>query len=90
MSRIVKIVVEGRVQGVFFRGYSLKKAEALGVTGSVENLPNGTVQIFASADAKDIEAYIHWCHNGSPFSRVDRVVVTEIIQDVEFSEFKIV
>ncbi len=55
----VHIVVEGLVQGVGFRWFVYRKAEALGVTGWVRNLYNGSVEIEAEGDRSLLEAFIN-------------------------------
>ncbi|MDO5108523.1 MAG: acylphosphatase, partial [Erysipelotrichaceae bacterium] len=42
MIRRYHVFVEGRVQGVGFRGFCMVRANRYGLTGSVKNLPNGT------------------------------------------------
>lgn len=60
------VFVGGRVQGVFFRGYTQRRANALGVAGWVRNLPDGQVEaVFEGDEAKVIEM-IAWCRQGPP------------------------
>ena len=76
-SRRVHIIVEGRVQGVFFRDYTREEAQKLGLTGWVRNQRDGTVEAVVEGDASRIEQMIQWFHRGSPMSAVTRVTVTE-------------
>lgn len=48
-------IVHGTVQGVFFRDTTRSKAVALGITGTVKNLPDGTVEIFAIGAQEKLE-----------------------------------
>ncbi|ADI39304.1 putative acylphosphatase-2 [Waddlia chondrophila WSU 86-1044] len=51
-------IVHGRVQGVFFRDTTKRKASEMGISGTVENLPDGTVEIFAIGKREDLENLI--------------------------------
>lgn len=71
-----RVVVHGRVQGVGFRWFVVRNAEALGVGGTVRNRPDGAVEaILSSADPADVESLIQRLRQGPPASRVDRVEV---------------
>jgi acylphosphatase len=85
--RRVKIVVAGRVQGVYFRYFTQNKAQELGIVGSVRNLDSGHVEIIAEADNTSLEQFIRWCHKGPVTARVDAVDINEIEQDEPLSEF---
>lgn len=55
----MRFVVKGRVQGVGYRYFALREAEALGVAGFARNLADGSVEVVAEADAallRDLEA----------------------------------
>lgn len=69
------IVIEGNVQGVFFRTNAQTKAQKLGVTGVAENLSNGTVRIVAEAKKTTLEQFIAWCQTGPPFASVQKIAV---------------
>lgn len=71
----VDIIVSGKVQGVFFRKYTLQKATTLQLCGWVKNLPDGSVQIHAEGDSINLQLMIEWCHTGSPNAIVEQVIV---------------
>lgn len=73
----VEIVVSGKVQGVFFRASTKQQAQVLGIVGTVQNRPNGTVLIRASGSQQALNQLIAWCHSGSPHSQVDGVSTRE-------------
>ncbi len=58
------IIVKGRVQGVCFRYYTAQRAYQLGLTGTVKNLYDGSVEIFAFGDSLKLETFKKWCHKG--------------------------
>ncbi len=74
----VSIVVSGRVQGVFFRKYTLDAARKNGLSGFVKNTQDGNVYIEATGDEKMINEFVKWCHSGSPLSKVQNVSVSYI------------
>ncbi|MDF1535068.1 MAG: acylphosphatase [bacterium] len=65
MQRIT-ILVHGRVQGVCYRDSARRKALELGLAGTVQNLPDGTVKIVAEGAGDRLEALIQWARSGPP------------------------
>jgi acylphosphatase len=87
--RRVRILVSGRVQGVYFRMFTQNKAKHLGINGHARNLPDGRVEIIAEADNSSIEKLIKWCHKGPVTARVDDVDITELESDEVLTSFEI-
>lgn len=84
-----QICVFGRVQGVFFRANTKKKAAELNVVGFVMNKPDKSVYIEAEGDEENLGELLKWCQIGSAQANVTKVVENEVnVQGVE-SEFKI-
>jgi acylphosphatase len=69
------IKVYGKVQGVGFRYYTHKKANELGLTGFVQNRPDGSVYIEAEGQEEKLDEFILWCHEGPGWARVTKVQV---------------
>jgi acylphosphatase len=69
----VKLIVSGRVQMVRFRVFVVSIAKKLNIIGTVENLPDGTVQIEAWGESQQLQELIERVHKGSTLSRVDNV-----------------
>jgi acylphosphatase len=67
--------VTGRVQGVGFRYFVCERAEALGVAGSVQNLPMGSVEVEAEGPRNALETLLRDLHEGPPHARVADVAV---------------
>lgn len=65
--------VVGRVQGVGFRWWARRTAEALGVSGWVRNLPDGSVEVQANGTRVALEQLESRLREGPTASRVDRV-----------------
>ena len=73
----LNITITGKVQGVFFRDSTRKKARDLGVKGFVKNQPDGSVYVEAEAEEEILNEFIKWCHQGPPASQVDQVDIDE-------------
>ena len=72
-----RVVVHGRVQGVFFRDTMRRHAVAAGVSGWARNRPDGTVEAVLEGDAPAVERLVTLCHEGPRGAQVDRVDVTD-------------
>jgi acylphosphatase len=73
-----RAVVSGSVQGVGFRFSAARMAHRLGLGGSAENRPDGTVVVEAFGDAASVDDFVTWLHSGPPSSVVTGVEVAEI------------
>ena len=67
------IVIEGRVQGVFFRASTIEESCKLGLTGWVRNCPDGRVEAVFEGDMDKIDRIIEWCKKGPPGAVVRNV-----------------
>ena len=56
--------VSGNVQGVFFRGSTRQKADQLGLTGWVANLPDGKVEAVFEGPSEQVREMVRWCEEG--------------------------
>lgn len=77
-GRNVSIEIFGEVQGVWYRYFTKKEADKLGLCGYVINREDGSVYAEVSGPGKVVEQLINWCKKGSPLSRVDKVLVGDI------------
>ena len=71
-----RVVVSGRVQGVFFRASTQDAALEIGVNGWVRNLPDGRVEALFEGEREKVEKVIQWCGQGPQFSSVTNVEVS--------------
>ena len=77
MTKRVHVLVSGRVQGVFYRAECANHARDLGLAGFVRNTPDGRVEaVFEGAQDK-IDRMLAWCREGSSWSRVEGVEVSD-------------
>lgn len=76
-QKAYKITIVGVVQGVWYRKYAKKYADSLGIKGSVQNLPNRSVEVLALL-GKEREEFVTLLKRGSPLSVVDTVEVEEV------------
>ena len=72
-----RVVVHGRVQGVFFRETTRRLAEDEGVTGWVRNTWEGTVEAVLEGPPDAVERLVAFVHRGPPSAEVERVEVFE-------------
>jgi acylphosphatase len=91
MSNIrMRLIIEGRVQGVWFRDSTRREAVSLGICGWVKNRGDGAVEVLAEGPEEKVKTLTSWCHHGPPAAAV--VTVHETLEDWqgEFRSFDIV
>lgn len=71
--KVVHVLIEGRVQGVWYRGWTVEQAQARRLDGWVRNLSDGRVEAVFSGPAAAIDAMIEDCRQGPPSARVTAV-----------------
>jgi len=67
-----RVIVDGRVQGVFFRESTRRMAATAGLTGWVRNLPDGRVEAAFEGEPSAVASAVEWMRSGP-----ERAVVTE-------------
>jgi acylphosphatase len=73
-----RVRVSGRVQGVFFRDSTRRRAESHGVAGWVRNCPDGTVEAWFEGPREGVEAMVEWCRRGPRGAVVEQAGVEEV------------
>ncbi len=73
----VRLKIQGKVQGVSFRYYTLQKARELGIFGFVRNESDGSVYAEAEGSDEQLGEFLDWCHRGPLLARVSHVEVEE-------------
>jgi len=84
-----RVIIEGRVQGVFFRQHTQEMAHDLGLTGWVKNRSDGTVEALFHGERGRIDQIIQWCHRGPSQARVKKVTVEWEVPSGDFQDFLI-
>ncbi len=82
MSSGICCIVKGRVQGVFFRATTRRKATELGLHGCVSNLPDGSVEVIAWGEPRSLQALETWLWQGPPAAQVNEVQCTQLDREV--------
>jgi acylphosphatase len=72
-----RVIVRGRVQGVFFRDSARQRAQSRGVSGWVRNNPDGTLEAVFEGGGDDVDAMVRFCQQGPRGASVERVEVFE-------------
>jgi len=70
-----RVIVHGRVQGVFFRDSLRRLAQQRGVSGSVANRWDGTVEAVLEGDDEAVERLVEFAHQGPRGAQVESVEV---------------
>jgi acylphosphatase len=70
---IVKLRIEGRVQGVGYRFWLTREAGRHGLSGWVRNRSDGSVEALLKGDDAAVEAVIEACRRGPRLAVVERV-----------------
>ncbi|MDR3630643.1 MAG: acylphosphatase [Desulfocapsaceae bacterium] len=87
--KTIQAIVAGKVQGVYFRDYTRREAQRLGLCGWVRNLEDGTVEALITGEDALVDQMATWLHRGSPMALVDGVTITEGKEGEEYSDFTI-
>lgn len=80
MTRRLKLVASGRVQGVFYRQSMKVQARKLGVSGWVRNMPDGSVEALVEGGEQGVQSLVEWARRGPAGSRVDELRVSESVE----------
>ena len=83
--------VTGRVQMVMFRDFAQRKARGLKLVGSVQNLPDGSVEVVAQGERSILEQFLAKLQRGSLLSHVERVEAEwRPLSERQFDDFHII
>jgi acylphosphatase len=72
-----RLIVHGRVQGVFFRDTARRMAQSRDLGGWARNTPEGTVELVFEGEREGVNALVRWCREGPRGATVERVEVFE-------------
>jgi acylphosphatase len=83
-----RVIVSGRVQGVFFRDSARREARSRGVAGWVRNRDDGTVEAHFEGDDEAVGAMVEWARGGPPRAEVTDVEVDDA-EPAGLAEFEV-
>jgi len=89
MKKAARFVVQGTVQGVFFRAFVKEHADNLKLKGFVRNLDTGEVEVVAEGEAEGLERLRGFLRKGPEHAMIRDVIVEERKWSGEFDGFKI-
>lgn len=89
MKKYIRIIVEGRVQGVGFRYFTCNYALKYNITGFVRNTCSGSVEIVCNGVKNDIDAFVNKIKRGPSFSFVSDIKINERSDKEDFDGFEI-
>jgi acylphosphatase len=72
-----RVVIHGRVQGVFFRDTARRMADSRGIAGWISNRPDGSVEAVFEGEPDAVESMLEFCREGPRGAEVERVEVSE-------------
>ncbi|HET7395198.1 MAG TPA: acylphosphatase [Gammaproteobacteria bacterium] len=75
-----RCLVSGKVQGVFYRASTARKARELGISGYAMNLPDGRVEVLACGDAEAVNTLCEWLWEGPPAAEVADVEIYQMAE----------
>ncbi len=88
MNKRAQIKISGSVQGVSYRYFTKQKADQLGLTGWVCNLPDGRVAVLAEGPVAKIKVLIKWLAEESP-GQTEKIITQWTTGSSQFPQFSI-
>jgi acylphosphatase len=88
-NKRVRLIVTGRVQGVFFRQSLKAKAIQNNIFGWVKNLQDGRVETILEGNEENIHKLVEWAHSGPANAIVENVEIHNEKFDDEFRKFDV-
>ncbi len=89
MKKAGRFVVQGTVQGIFFRQFVKTHAEELKLKGFVRNLESGEVEVIAEGEAEGLDRLLGFLKKGPAHAQIRNVSFEERKWEGDFREFKI-
>jgi acylphosphatase len=86
--KTLRLVIHGRVQGVFFRDSMRYEAQRLGIAGWVRNRSDGKVEAAVHGESAAVDAIVRWAHHGPQHANVERVDIEP--DDGSFVRFEVI
>ncbi|WP_316977210.1 acylphosphatase [Shumkonia mesophila] len=78
-TKTVHAIIRGRVQGVWYRSWTVQEATRRGLSGWVRNRADGTVEALFSGPAGQVEDMLATCREGPPAAWVDNILTDNAV-----------
>ncbi|SNB69009.1 acylphosphatase [Arboricoccus pini] len=78
----MRVIIEGRVQGVGYRAWAVEQARMLGLKGWVRNLLDGSVEVVIDGPIKQLMGFVAYCQDGPSAAHVRRVSTAPAADEV--------
>ena len=88
LVKTLRLVIHGRVQGVFFRDSMRSEAQTLAVSGWVRNRSDGTVEAAVHGEPAAVDALVLWARRGPQRAQVERVEIEP--DDGSYTSFEVI
>jgi acylphosphatase len=86
----VRVLIQGDVQGVYFRAFAAQKAKGLGLKGYVRNLPRrDSLEVIAEGERKRLEELLTYLNMGPPAAKVERLVTNWSEPSGRYTDFTV-
>jgi len=85
----VRLFIQGKVQGVSFRYFTVQEAKSFNLTGWVRNLWDGRVEVLLNGDEEAVKSMVEWCEDGPPSASVENVEISWEEPTNEFTNFRV-
>ena len=90
MKKAITCHIEGRVQMVMYRDFALRNAKSFTIVGTVKNMHDGSVEVYAEGEEPALLRYIEKLKQGSLLSNVERIDVVWGDASSNLSNFHII
>jgi len=87
-TKTVRVIVQGRVQGVWFRAWTQKEALKRGLAGWVRNRSDGSVEALFRGPKGDVNDMMEACLEGPPSARIDKLTPEKTEETPGHSDFR--
>lgn len=83
------LLIEGKVQGVFFRETSRRVAERCEIRGWIRNRDDGKVEALITGEEDNVKQFIDWCREGPEKAIVANVVISDVSLQI-FNDYRVI
>lgn len=89
MIKTARILISGKVQGVFFRYEAKLMAARQKLAGRIRNTSDGGVEAIVQGEEESIRKFITWCRRGPPLAQVENISIEWFPDAPKFNSFEI-